>query len=71
MFMIEYTAISRKVVGKKSTKVHATRPKGSMGRSKELLHVLNSNEIKRHDNTNFFQTQIHATVEIKLQKKAS
>ena len=29
-----HTAISRKVVEKKSTKVHATRPKGSMGRSR-------------------------------------
>ena len=39
-----FTAISRKVIGK-SAKVHATRPKGSMGRSIELLHVLNTNEI--------------------------
>ena len=30
---------------KKSTKVYATRLKGSMGRSIELLHVLNTNEI--------------------------
>ena len=34
----------------KSTKVHTTRPKGSMGRSIELLHVLNTNEIERRDN---------------------
>ena len=27
----------------KSTQVHATRPKGSMGRSTELLHMLNVN----------------------------
>ena len=39
-----YTAISRKVVGK-IAKVHATRSKGSMGRSIELLHRLNVNEI--------------------------
>ena len=26
-----YTAISRKVVGKKTIKVHATRPKGGLG----------------------------------------
>ena len=32
-------------LSEKSTKVHATRPKGSMGRSIELLHVLNTNEI--------------------------
>ena len=30
---------------KKSTKVHATRPKGSMGRSIGLPYVLNTNEI--------------------------
>ena len=28
---ISYTAISRKVVGKKTSKVHATRPKGGLG----------------------------------------
>ncbi len=43
-----YKANSRKVskrLSEKSTKVHATRPTGSMGRSRELLHVLNTNEI--------------------------
>ena len=30
---------------KKITKVHETRPKGSMGSSIEVLHVLNTNEI--------------------------
>ena len=38
------TAVARKVVGKKQ-KVHATRPKGSMDKSIELLHALNNNEI--------------------------
>ena len=42
---LTYTAISRKFVGKKGTKVHATRPKGSMGRGIQLLHVLHTNEI--------------------------
>lgn len=53
-----YTAISRNVIGK-STQVHETRLKGSLGRSMELLHVLNTN------------TQRHATVKVKLQIKAS
>ena len=37
-----YTAISRNVVGKKA--LHKPIPKDSMGRSIELLHVLNTNE---------------------------
>ena len=39
------TVMHEKGCRKKSTKVHATRPKGSMGRSIELLHVLNATEI--------------------------
>ena len=31
LFINQYTAISRKVVGKKNIKVHATRPKGGLG----------------------------------------
>ena len=31
IFSFSYTAISRKVVGKKNIKVHATRPKGGLG----------------------------------------
>ena len=42
MYIQISTANSRKVV-KKSTQMHMTRPKGSMGRSTELLHVLNVN----------------------------
>ena len=35
----------RETLSEKSTQVRAIRPKGSMGRSIELLHVLNTNEI--------------------------
>ena len=31
LYSAVYTAISRKVVGKKNNKVHATRPKGGLG----------------------------------------
>ena len=35
----------RETLSEKSTKLHKPIPKGSMGRSIELLHVLNTNEI--------------------------
>ena len=47
-----YSYFEKGCLKKKSTKVHATRPKGSMGRSIELLKVLNTNEIQRHDKAN-------------------
>ena len=40
-------------LSKKSTQVHATRPKGSMGTSIELLHVPSTDEISRHDKREF------------------
>ena len=39
-----YTAISVYVVGSK-LQTYATRPNGSMGRSRRLLHVPNTNEV--------------------------
>ena len=33
-----YTSTSRKVVGKKNTKVHATRPKGGLGSHSNFAH---------------------------------
>ena len=39
-----YTAISINVVGSK-LQAYATRPNGSVGRSRRLLHVLNTNEV--------------------------
>ena len=38
------TAISINVVGSK-LQAYATRPNGSVGRSRRLLHVLNTNEV--------------------------
>ena len=35
----------RETLSEKSTKLHKSIPKGSMGRRIELLHVLNTNEI--------------------------
>ena len=40
----EHTAISINVVGSK-LQGYATRPNGSVGRSRRLLHVLNTNEV--------------------------
>ena len=42
--VLRYTAISINVVGSK-LQVYATRPNGSVGRSRRLLHVLNTNEV--------------------------
>ena len=42
---IMYIQLFRERLSEKSTKVHATRPKGGLGRNVELLHVLNTNEI--------------------------
>ena len=39
-----YTAISINVVGSK-LQAYATRPNGSVGKSRRLLHVLNTNEV--------------------------
>ena len=46
-----YTAISRMVVGKKH-KSACDKTESSMGRSRELLCALNTNEIQCHDNAN-------------------
>ncbi len=35
----------RERLSENSTKVHATRRKGNMGRSRELLHVLSTNKM--------------------------
>ena len=40
-----YIQLFREWLSEKSTKVYATRPKSSMGRSRELLHALNTNEM--------------------------
>ena len=44
LFCVVYTAISIYVVGSK-LQTYATRPNGSMGRSRRLLHVPNTNEV--------------------------
>ena len=41
---LTHTAISINVVGSK-LQAYATRPNGSVGRSRRLLHVLNTNEV--------------------------
>ena len=43
----------RETLSEKSTKLHKSIPKGSMGRRIELLHVLNTNEIYQQNKREF------------------
>ena len=49
----------------KSTHVHATRPKGSVGRSRELLHVLNINDMTNGNLPVFFPFR-HSSNKVRL-----